>query len=156
MLRALPFGPNEAKLLIEASLFERIATFRQLALSAPEAGGILMGYRRGPHIHVTEATAPSRRDVQRRFAFFRNAAYHQRVALRRWNETDQTLDYVGEWHSHPEDNPVPSGIDLREWREITAANIRPMVFLIVGRHTNWIGVGLRDRIIEIQPSSVDE
>lgn len=155
MLRALPFGPKGAKLLIEASVFERFATFRQLASSAPESGGILMGYRRGPHTHVTEATVPSRRDVQRRFGFFRHAAHHQRVALRRWKETDQTLDYVGEWHSHPEDNPAPSGTDLREWREIMAANARPMVFVIVGRCTNWIGVGLRDRIIEIQPSTVD-
>lgn len=149
MLRALPFGPSGAKLLIEAALLERLAPFRQVAWSAPEAGGILLGYRRGPHTHVTEATTPSQSDVRRRFGFFRHAAHHQRVALRRWKETGQTLDYVGEWHTHPEDDPKPSGIDQRHWLEITAASARPMVFVIVGRTSNWLGVGLRDRLAEV-------
>lgn len=147
MLRALPFGPSGSKLLIEGPLLERLATFSQLAPSAPEAGGILMGYRRGPHTHVTEATIPSRQDVQRRFGLFRHATHHQRVALQRWKETDQTLDYVGEWHTHPEDDPSPSDIDLCHWREITAVSKRPMIFIIVGRSTNWVGAGLCDRIV---------
>lgn len=155
MLRALPFGPSGAKLLIEEPVLERLAAFRQIASSAAEAGGILMGYRRGPHTHVTEATVPSQGDIRRRFGFFRHATHHQRVALRRWKETDQTLDYVGEWHTHPEDDPAPSGIDLRHWREITVASRRPMVFVIVGRATNWIGVGLRDRIAATRAPSPD-
>src|SRR5687768_16273206 len=115
MLGALPFGPNWAKLLIEAPLLERLVAFRQVTSTAPEAGGILMGYRRGPHTHVTEATVPSRSDIRRRSSFFRHTGPHQRVALRRWKETNQTLDYVGEWHTHPEDDPGPSGIDLNHW-----------------------------------------
>jgi integrative and conjugative element protein (TIGR02256 family) len=150
MLTALPFGANGAKLLIEPTVLQRLAAFRQLVSSAPEAGGILMGYRRGPHTHVTEATVPSPDDVQRRFGFFRHATHHQRVALRRWKETDQTLDYVGEWHTHPENDPTPSSTDLRYWRDIVAASARPMIFVIIGRSTNWIGAGLRNRTIAIQ------
>jgi integrative and conjugative element protein (TIGR02256 family) len=142
MLKALPFGRSGAMLLIEQQVLERLAGFRQMATSAPEAGGILMGYRRGPHTHVTEPTLPTALDVQRRFGFFRHASHHQRVALRRWKETGETLDYVGEWHTHPEDNPSPSGVDFRHWREIAQASSKPMVFLIVGRLSNWCGVGL--------------
>lgn len=155
MLRALPFGPSGAKLLIEASLLERLAAFKQMASSAPEAGGILMGYRRGPHTHVTEATVPSQGDFRRRFGFFRHAAHHQRVALRRWKESDQTLDYVGEWHTHPEDDPVPSSVDLRHWREISMASKRPMIFIIFGRSTNWIGAGLRDRVTAVKATGAE-
>lgn len=142
MLKPLPFRRSGAMLLIEPRVLERLAPFRQMATSAPEAGGILMGYRRGPHTHVTEATLPTARDVQRRFGFFRHATHHQRVALRRWKESSETMDYVGEWHTHPDDDPSPSGVDLKHWREIAQASSKPMVFLIVGRLSNWCGVGL--------------
>lgn len=142
MLKPLPFGRREAMLLIEPQVLERLASFRQMATSAPEAGGILMGYRRGPHTHVTEATIPTARDIQRRFGFIRHAAHHQRVALRRWKESGETMDYVGEWHTHPEDDPSPSRVDLRHWREIARASSKPTAFLIVGRVSNWCGVGL--------------
>lgn len=142
MLKPLPFGRSEAMLLIESQVLERLAGFRQMMTSSPEAGGILMGYRRGPHTHVTEATIPTSRDVQRRFGFFRHATHHQRVALRRWKESGETMDYVGEWHTHPEDAPSPSGVDLQHWREIAQASSKPMVFLIFGRVSNWCGVGM--------------
>lgn len=130
-------------LLVEPHLLERLAAFRQMETSAPEAGGILMGYRRGPHTHVTEATAPTAGDVQRRFGFFRHATHHQRVALCRWKESGETMDYVGEWHTHPDDDPSPSSVDLKHWREIAQASSRPMVFFIIGRSSNWCGVGLK-------------
>ena len=149
MLTPLPFRPSGAMLLIEPQVLERLAAFKQLEKSAPEAGGILMGYRRGPHTHVTEATVPTTRDVQRRFGFFRHATHHQRVALRRWKESGETLDYVGEWHTHPEDDPSPSSIDLKHWRDIAQVSSRPMVFLIVGRWSNWSGVGLRSSLARV-------
>ena len=149
MLTPLPFPPSGAMLLIEPQVLERLAAFKQLEKSAPEAGGILMGYRRGPHTHVTEATVPTTRDVQRRFGFFRHATHHQRVALRRWKESGETLDYVGEWHTHPEDDPSPSSIDLKHWRDIAQVSSRPMVFLIVGRWSNWCGVGLMSSLAHV-------
>lgn len=146
MLKPLPFRPNGAMLLVEPQVLARLAAFRQIETSAPEAGGILMGYRRGPHTHVTEATVPTARDDQRRFGFFRRATHHQRVALRRWRESGETMDYVGEWHTHPEDDPSPSRVDVKHWREIAQASPRPMVFLIIGRSSNWCGVGLKNNL----------
>ena len=142
MLKPLPFGRNGAMLLIEPQLLERLLGLRQLTASAPEAGGILMGYRRGPHTHGTEATFPTAADVQRRFGFFRHATHHQRVSRRRWKESGETIDYVGEWHTHPEDDPLPSGVDLKHWQDIAQGVSKPMVFLIVGRVSNWCGVGM--------------
>lgn len=146
MLRRLPFSESGATLLVEPQLLERLSSFRQLKSSTPESGGILMGYRRGSHIHVTEATTPTKRDIQHRFGFSRHATHHQRIAIRRWKESGETIDYVGEWHTHPEDAPSPSGIDLHHWREISIQSSKPMVFLIVGRQSNWVGVGLHERI----------
>ena len=146
MLRTLPFGPSDSKLLIEESLLERLSTFRQVEGSAREAGGILIGYRRGPHTHITECTVPSQWDIRHRFGFFRHGTHHQRVALRRWSETDRMLDYVGEWHTHPENDPTPSWTDVHHWRRISAASKRPMILVIVGRAKNWIGARLGESI----------
>lgn len=149
MLMQLPFGHSEEKLLIESALLDQLREFRQIAPDASEAGGILMGYRRGPHTHVTEATMPSKEDVQHRFGFLRQAKYHHQTAVRRWKETGETLDYAGEWHTHPEDDPSPSNKDIRNWRKITMASQRPMIFVIIGRSTNWIGAGLGQRVVQI-------
>ncbi len=53
------------------------------------------------------------------------------------------MDYIGEWHTHPETEPTPSSIDKREWRKICHTKNEPMVFLIAGtRNVLWVGVGL--------------
>lgn len=51
--------------LVEEKLFDEQSRFRQLEASSPEAGGILMGYRRGNHTHVTEATLPTKAGTAR-------------------------------------------------------------------------------------------
>ncbi len=154
MLLSLPVGHSDALLLIEPQVLQRLVTFRQLNPSAPEAGGILLGFRRGHHTHVSAATVPSKRDVQRRFAFFRHATQHQRVATRLWKQSGETMDYVGEWHTHPEDNPSPSAVDLQHWRKIASEASRPMIFLIVGRKSNWVSAGLKQRLEKVADHAV--
>lgn len=107
-----------------------------------ERGGIFIGLRRGPHIEIKEATLPMRWDLGSMFAFRRSSRGHQAVALRRWRETSHTMDWVGEWHSHPQSIPTPSGIDWGSWREITADRSAPMVFLIVGYAAQWVGLAV--------------
>ena len=40
-----------------------------------------------------------------------------------------TVDYVGEWHTHPQRSPIPASLDRREWHAL--ALDRPTVLLIV-------------------------
>lgn len=150
MIEDIPLETSTGKLLIERQLFDIILPYKQFKINAHEAGGILLGYRRDPHIHITEATAPHPKDSRARFRFLRHKAFHQRIALKRWKESDETLDYVGEWHTHPEDFPVPSAIDLKEWMIILKSSPRPMIFIILGRVTSWIGIGFSNKIVEIQ------
>ena len=64
-------------------------------------------------------------------------------------------DYLGEWHTHPEDWPKPSGKDLREWRILLREQRRPLVFLIVGFQGRWVGVGSGSTISPIECVEVD-
>lgn len=130
-------------ILVEDRVLQVLARHRQLHHGVPESGGILMGYRRGSHLHVTEATAPLEPDRASRTRFFRSAFPHQQAALARWRESGGTMDYVGEWHTHPELNPSPSAIDRRGWGHISNSRKTPMLFIIAGTQGSlWIGLGV--------------
>lgn len=97
MIRFNPYSDDTSgRLLIEGSVFETLNLYRQISHTAPESGGILLGFRRGEHLHIVEATVPSMLDRRLRFGFHRQAASHQKIALKRWQETGETMDYMGE------------------------------------------------------------
>lgn len=133
---------DDGFVLIEARVLQVLAGYRQLHQGAPESGGILLGYRRGSHLHVTEATAPLVPDHASRTSFFRSAGPHQQAALARWRESGRTVDYLGEWHTHPEHSPTPSTIDTGGWQRICSKRKKPMLFVIAGTQDRlWIGLG---------------
>lgn len=133
---------NEAVLTLAAyAVPEQIQT---------EAGGIFIGSYRGPHLDVTGATGPMAGD--RRFPSFfeRMDPGHQAAARAEWAATAGTRTYLGEWHSHPEDNPWPSATDRRTWRQIMNGSPDPVLFLIVGRKKLWCAFGHRGTLFEAE------
>lgn len=133
--------------LFELEVVECLIPFRQHHSHAAEAGGILIGYRRGEHLHVVDATTPGAGDRRSRYEFQRKDPMHQCRALALWKRSRQTLDYLGEWHTHPQAHPTPSCIDTSEWAKITRDRRMPMIFAILGLETWWIGVGRDGRVI---------
>ncbi|MBD8577551.1 Mov34/MPN/PAD-1 family protein [Pseudomonas syringae] len=100
-----------------------------------EAGGILLGHVRGVHLEILEATTPTPKDKRLKYFFERLLHGHQSIAERRWRESNGLVRYVGEWHTHPEDYPNPSGLDISEWQKLAAARRdgRPLLATIIGR-----------------------
>lgn len=141
-----------AWILIEEEALEVVVRHRQLLSVSPEAGGVLLGYRRGDHVHVTQATVPSKNDRRSRFSFDRIDQYHGWLAWRRWTESNQRCDYLGEWHTHPELYPSPSGIDEREWHKLHSSNPRPLVFWIEGIQERWLGLGFKKKLSQLCPA----
>lgn len=133
---------NCGEILIEPSVVELIRGYCQQKSNMPESGGILLGYRRGNHLHIVVATTPQPNDRRTRFRFYRRDPYHQEVAISQWDMSGNTLDYIGEWHTHPEPYPMPSSLDISEWIKICCARKTNMVFLIAGWTGDfWLGVG---------------
>lgn len=130
-------------ILIEPEVITTLERHRQREIDACEAGGILLGHRRGVHLHITEATEPTEHDIRTRTSFVRSPKVHQNVALERWRLSHGTVDYLGEWHTHPELHPRPSSIDRREWRAICQLRgSLSMVFIIAGTTSDtWFGIG---------------
>lgn len=102
--------------------------------SDAEAGGLLLGEVRGGHLNLVEATFPTADDLRSRYSFERLPQGHAEVAQKMWSESRGTVRYLGEWHSHPQDLPIPSGIDRSEWKRLASArrDKRPFLAVIVG------------------------
>jgi len=103
----------------------------------PESGGVLLGTVHERGLLVTLATTPTRLDRQFRYLFERLPFGHRAIARRLWRSSAGTTRYIGEWHTHPQDIPTPSIIDLDEWRKLAKvrADQRPLLAVIVGSET---------------------
>jgi integrative and conjugative element protein (TIGR02256 family) len=132
---------NASQVLLESTVLSQFGNYLQTTATKPEAGGILLGFRRNAHLHVVEATAPQPNDRRSLFSFLRRDKYHMITAVNFWQSHSETGDYLGEWHTHPEVNPTPSAHDMSEWHKIWMRRCVPMLFVIVGTTgALWVGV----------------
>jgi len=119
-----------------------------------EAGGILLGYRRGQHFEITHATEPTKYDQRSRHHFVRSPEIHSEIAIDIWRGSHGHITYCGEWHTHPEASPSPSPIDIREWMALSEKlpYNRAYVMTIVGTEQLWNGLAHYDgSLTELAP-----
>lgn len=113
---------------------------RQLGAAATEAGGILLGrlIAGTADMVVDRASGPVLEDIRTRFFFFRARAPAQRAVNEAWHTSNGTSNYLGEWHTHPEDDPSASPVDIGDWRRVIKRarfEQNGLLFIIVGRTT---------------------
>ena len=128
------------KILVPKTISAEILGLSSCTQSRCEAGGLLLGFRKGDAIELTTITRPNRWDRATPFRFERSAFGHRIAALRAWKLSHGTVDWVGEWHTHPAGSPTPSYIDQTNWRKIARHTMRPMAFLIGGRTDLFVGL----------------
>ncbi len=124
---------------IESTPFAIMTRYRQLERSDREAGGILLGrmIENSNDVIIDEITVPSVHDRRSRFSFFRSK-HTQKTINARWQTSQHTQNYLGEWHTHPEVHPSPSSTDLRDWQNILNKGVFDqdfLIFIIVGQVT---------------------
>ena len=106
--------------------------YRQSTKAATEAGGVLLGTRRGPHFEIVEVTVPQMADLRTRFSFVRTGNVHRRLAGREWKRSGQRHGYLGEWHTHAEVTPTPSFVDRLGWQALFKQVRQPLIHVIIG------------------------
>lgn len=108
--------------------------YRQRYFCQPEGGGILLGRRRGRHLEVLAATEPSPHDKRFTYFFAREAVGHAEAAVQAWIRGGNQVDYLGEWHTHPQAIPTPSSIDRAEWRKLLQqrSDMTTLLTVVVG------------------------
>lgn len=132
------------------TVLRTITEYTSVKERATEAGGILIGSYRGPHVEVVTCTTPFSDDIRRRYLFDRRDPKHQAAALSAWQSSGRTETFVGEWHTHPENHPSPSRRDLKTWHEIMSKNPLPQVFVVVGWESIMFGVGISGSLRQSQ------
>lgn len=113
-------------------LITKLLRHRQFAPKAPETGGILLGSIRGGDFDVRFMTTPLPLDVQSRFRYERRDPSHIQISKRLSAASQSRITYLGEWHTHPTPNPVPSDLDRTEWVQAHRALKGPFLALILG------------------------
>lgn len=123
---------------ITEDVLTRLKSFRQLSASDPESGGVLLGRYMldDENVILDHITTPEAKDKGTRFSFYKQQEEHQRIIETFWSESSGTCNYLGEWHTHPEDYPVPSSTDLKTWQRQFVETVfegDELFFIIVGR-----------------------
>lgn len=72
-----------------------------------------------------------------------------------YEKSSHTRVYIGEWHTHPEDYPTPSSIDLSSFKSAFRKNDRPIrgyiLMAIVGRKETYWGLYSGKELKQIKP-----
>jgi integrative and conjugative element protein (TIGR02256 family) len=103
-----------------------------------EAGGILLGrlLTEDGGVIVDQVTVPGPQDRKSRFRFFRAERPAQKTVDEAWTRSGGEINYLGEWHTHAEDDPTPSPHDRTDWRRLLATQRYEqdaLFFVIAGR-----------------------
>ena len=128
---------NESKIKLTDSVIEILQQYKQVNKNSLESGGIILGrfIKVSKNIVVDKITASMKGDKQTRFSFKRLSPVHQEIIAEEWHKSNGTCNYLGEWHTHPEDFPTPSGVDIRDWKRKLKKDVfsgRYLYFIIAG------------------------
>jgi len=100
-----PVADSDQRIVFAETVLNRFAKYRQMRWWHREAGGQLFARFALPDIVIAEATGPRRSDWRTRYSYRPNRRAEQReIAARHL----LGLHFIGDWHTHPEDLPVPS------------------------------------------------
>ncbi len=152
-------NPDGSRVTLAVSTVAVLAKYRQSTSASKEAGGMLLGriIDSGTDLVIDEATEPTESDQSGRTFFYRCKDPAQPKVNSAWEESRRTRNYLGEWHTHPEDDPQPSEQDLHNWNRISREAKRDyetLVFVIVGRSKMrlWTIRKNMGRVVELDPA----
>lgn len=143
------------KIEIKQSVIESLRNYSQLHISDKEAGGVLMGRALINNNFIISANSePQSRDTRLRCFFQKNKHDHQKIVDSYWKASKGYINYLGEWHTHPESCPKPSSLDLEGWKynlDLNKNEIFAHVFIIVGTLEIgiWLGIKITKTILNV-------
>lgn len=118
-----------------------------------EVGGILLGLVFKDYCEIVKITLPNKFDRFGHNFFIRSKKGAQPRIDNAWSKSDGTIIYLGEWHSHKENNPKPSLTDkelIKNSLRTTKMEIDFLFLIIVGQNCNlWVAKQTKNKLIEL-------
>ncbi|MBK0383968.1 Mov34/MPN/PAD-1 family protein [Pedobacter sp. SD-b] len=109
-----------------------------------EFGGFLIGYysEDNRHLHITDTVLPKRYQASK-YSFERSTEGIENEFTEFYTGTPIKI-YIGEWHTHPNNSPIPSATDISAINTIINnknTSIANPVLLIIGYSKNTVDFG---------------
>jgi integrative and conjugative element protein (TIGR02256 family) len=121
------------RIRITDAVLNHVAKYQQHGPTSTEAGGQLFGTVSPTQVRVVVAAGPYPRDERGRMHHQSDQKSAQKVIR---DQAKKGLLFLGEWHTHPEDAPTPSGADehaIAAMVDKSILNTDAPILLIVGR-----------------------
>ncbi|MDC9613059.1 ThiF family adenylyltransferase [Xenorhabdus khoisanae] len=133
------------------ALHQKLCNYRQQEPTSVESAGLLIGYyNQSGEVLINTFTTPKASDQRTRTTFKLDAQAHQAEIEEAYIASDQLLGYVGTWHTHPQNIPLPSSIDKTDWRTHEQDNSdRSLFFIVIGIKRTSVYTLEEGKIIEL-------
>lgn len=121
------------RLRIDPGVLAHLSRYQQTNTTDTESGGQLFGMVTKHEVRLVQATGPYPRDDRGRYRYRSDEGSAQRAIA---EQAMAGLRYLGEWHTHAEDLPEPSGDDIAAMTELvrnSRLSTSAVLLLIVGR-----------------------
>lgn len=129
---------NKIEFEITESVISEMNQYRQMC--GGEVGGVLMGSVIGNNkIRINRISTPCIAKSST-YSFERDAKMANSYISSEFEQSNHTRVYVGEWHTHPEQNPTPSNVDYNSIKEtFTDSELatKGLLLLIIGQKTDY-------------------
>lgn len=122
-------------IVICGNVLNKMSKYIQWKGQDPESGGILTGEVHEKKIVIIDCSEPNGDDKQSRYNFLRSKKGAQFFLNDKFSKSKGREVYLGEWHTHPENLPTPSNIDIVNFQEsvkVSFINSENLLMIIVG------------------------
>ena len=108
-------------------------------------------------ISIEFVTTPSPFDFRSRFAFRPSLAHQRNMILKQFSKG---LHFIGEWHTHPQEQPHPSQQDILTARTCLVESkheLNAFVVVVLGSDASiasaWVGIVREEDVERLQPTT---
>lgn len=133
---------------ITKDVIETLVSYKQIK-KRYESGGILIASinKLDYKIEVNDCTTPVDED-KRSFFEFKRSEKHNEILNKKWKESNYKKLYIGEWHTHLQNTPIPSFQDRISWKKLIDRSVTDseyLLFIIVGIESLQIWIGDKEK-----------
>ncbi len=113
-MKKIKFNTKFLLVNLDKILLTELFSYRQIIDSDKEMGGVLMGelYPNSNRIKITNILVCEHSNNSR-YGLELNIECLQKQMNKIWEDSGGTITYLGDWHTHPEFNPMPSYTDYK-------------------------------------------